>query len=95
MGGIDEAIDPIPADPVDHIGGTGEGPHPEMRQGNARIGECRRLRHHTDADLETLCQQGLGYPGALAGSGQQPEMPLAIPRLVHQDGALLQRVGRR
>ena len=95
MGGIDQQIDPGVLNAGDDRLDTGQGSSPSMVERQRAVGPKRCLSHHTHADLKTPGQQSARQGRPLTCSGEQPNMHLAIPRLLHQDGALFQRTGRR
>ena len=86
MGGIDNPIDPLGGQTLPDRHRTGERSHPEMAKRQLSIGSCSSCRHDADADLPALLEQGRGQTRPFACFGQQPQMPLAIARSVHQDG---------
>ena len=69
--------------------------NPEIGDGQSPVSRSCRLRHHTHTDAETAGQKGACEARTLTRSSKKPKMFLAIPRFVHQDGALFQRTGRR
>ena len=59
----------------------------QVIQLHAAVGPCGGCTNNADTDAVTGLQQNARNPWSLTGSSEDQHMVLAIPPVVHQDGA--------